>query len=211
MATTSSPPEGPQRDRLHWLASCTGSEHREAVTDLLVHAVHGTPDEAAAEAAALASNPCTDVEDFAAVVTGHLQQWVGYPRPEAAARPEYAIPVDAPGERATEWWPELALLDTDAMLGVRLGWWQDLWRVRQAFAVADPAQWARLYRRFARDPGRGPALARWLIAMLRHRSLPQEQPLVLAEPSERQQALLSGWDGPWHPAGGVTPDASLPR
>ena len=195
MITSPSTQAGPRQQRSQWLASCSGDEHAEAVADLLYRREHGTATEAAEDAAALARNPLTDFDDFARLVAQHLDDWVRYPSGEG---PEYQIPVDAPGERARDWWPELALLDTQGAFGVRLRPWHYAWLGRRAFPVADPVQWARIYRRFSTDDLHARELTTWLIAVLRHRSLPDERDLVVREPTVEQPRLLAGWDEPWH-------------
>ena len=195
MITSPSTQAGPQQERSQWLERCSGDEHAEAVADLLYRREHGTAAEAAADVTALARNPLTCFEDFALLVTHHLDYWVRYPSSEV---PEYQIPVDAPGDRARDWWPELALLDTHGAFGVRLRPWHYAWLGRRAFAVADPVQWARIYRRFSTDDVHARELTRWLIGALRHRSLPAERDAVVPEPTGEQPRLLAGWDEPWH-------------
>lgn len=189
---------GPQHDRRHWLATCEGDEHAEAVADLLYRREHRNATEAAADAAALAGNPCTDFEDFARLVAQHLDQWVLHPSHHPDGQPEYQIPVDAPGQRAADWWPELALLDTHVAFGVTLRPWHAAWLARRAFPVADPVQWARFYRRFSTDDMHGRELTRWLIGVLRHRSLPHERDLVTGEQTVEQDAPFARWDEAWH-------------
>lgn len=197
MTAAPSPRTGTDEDRRHWLSTCTGRDHDDALADLLSRA-HGSAAEAAADAAALAANPLTRYDDFARLVAQHLDAWVGHGHHDLGEEPEYRIPIEAPGERAEVWWPEMALRDTHAAFGVRLGAWQDAWLVRRAFPVADPVQWARLYRRFSRDDLYSRGVMRWLIALLRHRSLPAERGRVAGERAADHQRLIAGWDAAWH-------------
>ena len=197
-AVTTGPPTteaGLQQERVQWLASCSGDEHAAAVADLLHHRTHDSAAEAAADATALARNPRTDFDDFARLVARHLDEWVAFGRRHVLDEPEYRIPVDAPGARARDWWLRLALIDIQSTFGVR-GPWHDAWLLRRAFAVADPAQHAQLFRRVTgNDRRRGDAVAD-RTASSSHTAVRAQR--VVGETSVRQQTLLVGWDAPWH-------------
>jgi hypothetical protein len=182
----------------HWLATCDGPTHDVAFRYLRDVALHTGDAAAAADAAAFASNPTTCFEEFATIVCRHLEQWLLFSPEDPGHLEGYPFPVEAPGERARDWWTELAMLDTGDALAVSLRWWQRIWVLRRAFVVAEPVDWARMYRRFTGSDNHSRKVLASLIAMLRYRSLPEERARVLVEPAEAQEALLGGWDRPWH-------------
>lgn len=179
--------------------------HSAAVIYLLHTARHPDAPSAAADAAALASNPHTSFEDFAAVVSQHLNQWVD-PYHDPWEEPDYQVPVGAPGARAREWWTELALLDTSMAFGIAKQSWHLIWVLRRAVAVADPLGLARIYRRVSRDDYLNRTVLRVFIALLRLRAREPEPARLAAEPPALQGWPMDGWDDPWQRLRADVPD-----
>lgn len=184
--------------RHHWLATCEGPTHGVAFRYLRDVAQHADDVAAAADVAAFATNPATGFEEFASIVCRHLDHWLHFPTDGSGDPATYPLPLGAPGERARDWWTELALLDSDEPYGFPLRWWQHIWVLRRAFAVAEPVDWSRIYRRFSDSDYHSRGVLAWLIAMLRHRCEPEERVRVLIEPADAQEALMKSWDRPWH-------------
>ncbi len=185
-------------ERHHWLATCEGEVHDVAFYWLRDKAQHADDRAAAADAAAFASNAATRFEQFAAVVQRGVARWLTHPVNGSDDSQTYPVPVQAPGERAHDWWLDLALRDPNDLVTASVRWWQRVWMLRRAFVVAAPSDWAVLYRRFSGDDYHSRGTLAWLIAMLRHRSEPGEHARVLSEPTHTQEGLMNAWDRPWH-------------